>query len=115
VHSPESSETRNGNDVQQAESQQDAANGGADIAYTAVVFTLCDVDLPCVVFDGELYVQAPIQDVFDAFAAYVSESLSNLETRVSETRSTALALDGIQRSLFGAPVALTRVVRGSEQ
>lgn len=115
MHSATPDETRNGNDVQQAQSQPNAQNGSQDQPATVVFFTLCNVDLPCVVLDGALYVQAPLQDVFDAFAAYISDGLSHMENRVSETRSAALAFDGIQRSLFGAGVVVPRVVPDSEE
>lgn len=109
MHSPTPEQEGRSDNVQQAEPNPHAENDSEDQPATVVTFTICDVDLPCVVLDGTLYVQAPLQDVFDAFAAYVSDGLRHMETRISETRSAALAFDGVQRSFFGAAVVVPRV------
>jgi hypothetical protein len=81
------------------EAMRDGAEGDA------FIFTLCDVDLPAFVRNGTLYIQAPLPLVFDAFAAYISDGLSNLEARISEARSAALAPNRNGRTVHGAPVA----------
>lgn len=77
--------------IQQAESVASAADNGAVAEIHYLTVTVCDVDLPCCISNGELYVQAPFQIVLDAMCAALGEFLSDMETRVSEARRTALA------------------------
>lgn len=79
----------------------------------ALKVTLCDVDLPAFVSDGQLYVQAPLQRIFEAFAEDLSAFLGDMEVRISaETGRGALPLDRHWCPVSGAPVAIPCVVRG---
>lgn len=115
MHTPTPDEARGSDNVLAAFSLEDVADNGEDIAPTVVVFTLCDIDIPCVLRDGELYCEASLQSVFDAFAASISEGLRDLEDRVSKARGSALAFDGLQRSLFSARLVVPRVVFDREE
>lgn len=115
MYSSHTEQTGNGHNVQQAESQSHAKSDGEDSDIAVTTFTLCDVDLSIFVVGGTVYVQAPLSDVFDAFAAHVSEGLRDLEIRVSEARRPALAPNGVQRAILGKRVAESGVGGGSAQ
>lgn len=102
----------NGDVFQQAESIASAADlrQVADAHFLTVV--ICDVDVPCTISNGELYVQAPFQIVLDALQAALSEFLGDLETRISETRRTALASTDFLPHVYFKRVAGDDVVRG---
>jgi hypothetical protein len=105
-------EAGNSDDVFKAEPEQDAEAIRTDTPEAAFTIAICDVDLPAFIYRGELYVQAPIQDIFDAFAASMCGSIRHLETGISETRSAALSSAALQRVLPGFRVAERYVVSG---
>jgi hypothetical protein len=108
--------TRDSQHLLAALAQQVTEAIGADLAGGAFIVTICDVDLPAFMADGELYVQAPLPLVFDAFAAYVSDSLSALEIGISDTRRAALSSARNGRAVPGTSVVVEGVVRdGAEQ
>lgn len=78
----------------------------------ALKVTLGDVDLPAFVSDGQLYVQAPLVDIFQAFAEDISAFLRDLEVRVSaEAPRGSLPFDRYWCPVSGTPVAFPCVVR----
>ncbi len=75
------------------------------------VISLCNVDLPCRVANGTVYVQAPLESVVDAFTAAIFEMLRDLENGISEARSSALSFASFRRTLRAEGVVITNVVR----
>lgn len=106
MHSPEKP-SRRGDLIQQAQSIADAAMRSTSGTVHPFTLVICDVDVPCFITDGEVYVQAPLQIVHDALSAQMVEFLRDLEARISETRRAALASVGV----FPA-VHVTNVVSG---
>lgn len=113
MHSTPSDETRNGDQFQQAESVTDDESNRADQPRAIGSIIVCDVDLPLFLSGGVVYLQAPLQDVVDAFTTSLSEGLRDLESRISEARSAALSFDALQRELPGFGLAFRIVVPGS--
>jgi hypothetical protein len=105
-------QTRRSDDILETESVSDAEAIRTDKPEAAFTITVCDVDLPAFIYCGELYVQAPIQDIFDAFVSAMCGSIRHLETGISETRSAALSSAALQRVLPGFRVAERYVVSG---
>lgn len=87
------------------ESGEDAENYRDYGWVTACTITIGNVDLPAFVLDGLVYIQAPLPDIFEAFAEDISAFVRDLEARVSEAGGTALSLDSVGRAIFGASVA----------
>jgi hypothetical protein len=102
-----------GDILQQAQQIADAATNGTDNAYGPFTLTVCDVDLPAFIWDGDVYIQAPLQGFFDAVAACVSDSIGDLEARISEARRAALASDYFRLTLPVTRVVESVVVRDS--
>jgi len=90
VRTPEE-EARYGDVVQQAEQIAHAALDSTVTEIRPFTLIVCDVDVPCVVANGDVYVQTTLQGFHDAVSAALLEFLSSLEARISEARSTALA------------------------
>lgn len=91
----------------------DAQKNGDDRSLVTLTVTVGDVDLPAFVSDGILYVQAPLPDIFKAFAEDLSEFLSDLEVRVSDSRGTALSFDSDGRPILESFLAEPSLVRDS--
>jgi len=112
MHTPEESQGH-GDVIQQAESIAHAAADSADQPIQSFIISIFDVDLPAFLVDGQLYVQAPLQGVLDAFEATLSTRLTALEAGISEARRTALALSRDGRAISQFILDLDGVVRGS--
>lgn len=101
--------------VQPQEPRADAAEDLTVGFVTACTISIGNVDLPAFVSDGVVYIQAPLPDIFEAFAEDLSAFISDLEVRVSEAGSAALSLDRHGRAFYRAAVARTRVGGSGEQ
>lgn len=73
-----------------------------------------DADIPVDFSYGFFRIQAPLGYVLEALTAEIPEMLSNLETRISETRGATLPLVGFWDSVPGAIVVIESVVSGGE-
>lgn len=72
--------------------------------------TIGDVDLPAYISDGKLCVQAPLPDLFEAFAESLPDFVRDMEIRVSNTRGTSLSLDRDGRPIYRSWLAVTSLV-----
>jgi len=93
VHNAEDS-TRNSDLFQQAQQIADAAIDSTNRYVRTGVISVCDVDIPFVLADGDVYLQATLPEFHDAVSALMVEFLRNLEARISEARRTTLAHAG---------------------
>lgn len=112
MHTPKEP-SRDSDIVQLAQQIADAAANSEDHTISVGVVSIYDVDLPVFISDGELYVQAPLQSVFDAVSAALVDVLRDLETRVSEARSAALASPDFFPKVHFSGVVVEHVVRDS--
>jgi len=106
MHTPEESQGF-GDILQQAQQIADAATHSEVGSCRTFTLSICDVDVPCVISDGEVYVQTTLQGFHDAVSAAMVEFLGSLEARISEARRTALA-----HADFFPEVHFKRVVGG---
>jgi len=97
--------------VQQAQQIANAATDSKGEPIRAGVLTVCDVDLPIIIANGEVYVQATLPEFFDAVSAQVVDFLRDLETRISEARRAALAHADLFPTVDIERVVESRVVR----
>ena len=77
--------------------------------------TIGNTDLPAIISDGKLYVQAPLGLVFEAFAEDFSAFVRDMEIRVSTPWGAPLSLDSDGRPVSRPRVAKSRVVRRGGQ
>lgn len=77
--------------VQQAQQIAHATDDSEVGSFRPITVTICDVDLSCIITNGEVYVQTTLQGFHDALSAAMVEFLSDLEAGISEARSSALA------------------------
>lgn len=112
MHTPEES-TRLRDFVFLAQQVADAAIDSQGQPLRAGVIAICDVDIPVVIANGEVYVQAPLLSFSDAMQAAMVEFLRSLETGISEARSAALASPDFLPVVYQPRVAGADVVRGS--
>jgi len=112
VHTPEES-SRPCDVVQLAQQIANAATNREDHTVSVGVITICDVDLPFFISSGEFYVQAPLQSILDAVSASLVDFLRDLETRISETRSAALASTDFLPQIHVEGMVVEHVVRDS--
>jgi hypothetical protein len=101
--------------IQQAFALSNAEASGTSGSDGALTVTIGNVDLPAFVSDGRLYVQAPLTDVFKAFAEDISDFISDLEVGISVTRRAALSLARSRRAIHRSTMARTRVVRSGRE
>lgn len=104
--------TWGGEVVHQTFAEPNAPTLRQDRSTGAITVTIGNVDLPAFVSNGQLYVQAPLPHLFEAFAESLSEFVSDMEVRVSIAGGTTLSLDRDGRPVSGARVAKSRMVRG---
>jgi hypothetical protein len=115
VHNTPSEQARHRDRVLEALADADAKNDGKDRVSPIGSVIICDIDLPLFILNGVVYLQAPLEDVVDAFTAQISDLLSNLEGRISEARSAALSLASLQPTLLGEELALRILVSGGRE
>lgn len=72
--------------------------------------TIGDIDLPAYVSNGELYIQAPLGFVFEAFGENVSNFLRDMEVRISNPGGTTLSFDDLRRTLYRSSVDIESLV-----
>jgi hypothetical protein len=90
-----------------------AQAGGQGRLRRALKVTVGNTDLPAFLSNGELYIQAPLPSIFDAFAEDLPEFIGDLEIRVSRAGGGALPLDRHWCPVSGSPVALPCLVPDS--
>lgn len=112
MHNPEEP-TRRRDVVQQAVEIANAALDSANPIVHALTVTVCDVDIPVVVANGEVYVQATLCEFHDALSAAMVELLRHLEIGISEARRGALALACAHPELGVEAMAISHLVRDS--
>jgi len=112
MHTPQEP-SRTSDVVQLAEQIANAATNSKGHTVSTGILTICDVDLPFFIADGELYVQAPLQGILDALSSALVDFLRDLEARVSETRSAALASTDFLPQIYVQGVVVEHVVRDS--
>jgi hypothetical protein len=103
--------TWQGDIVHETEQGEDAPTIRLRRSRGALTVTVGDVDLPAFVSNGQLYIQAPLPLVFEAFAESLSDFIRDMEIGVSGAGGRSLSLDRDGRPVFGAGVAKPRVVR----
>lgn len=112
MHNPEDA-ARCRDIVQQAfEIANAAANSANPLVHTLTV-SVCDVDIPVIVANGEVYVQTTLQGFHDAMSATLVEFLRHLEIGISEARRGALAFACAHPELGLEAMAVAHLVRNS--
>lgn len=112
MHNPEE-QTRRRDVVQQAVEIANAALDSTNPLVHALTLSICDVDIPVVVANGEVYVQATLPEFHDALSAAMVELLRHLEIGISEARRGALAFACAHPELGVEAMAVAHVVRDS--
>lgn len=91
--------------VQSSVADEDAADDSEVQLIGLVDCVIGNTHVPAFIFDGEVYLQAPLRLIFEAFAEDVSEWVRDMEVRVSDSRGAALSLDRAGRTFSRPPVA----------
>jgi hypothetical protein len=112
MHTPEEPQ-RLGDILQQAQQIADAATDSEVGSVRTLTISICDVDIPCVISNGDVYVQTTLQGFCDAVQATMVEFLGSLEDRISEARRVALAHADFFPAVHFKRVAGEDVVRDS--
>lgn len=108
-------ETWAGDIVHTSESESHASNVRQGGPRANLKVTIGNVDLPAFISNGQLYVQAPLPHVFEAFAEDLSAFLRDMEVRVSVEGGAPLPLDGDGRPVHGTTMAKPRMVRSGRK
>src|SRR5689334_5452032 len=112
MHTPEEPQ-RIGDVIQQAEQIAHAAIDSEVGSVRTLTITICDVDVPCIISNGDVYVQTTLQGFCDAVQSTMVEFLRSLEDRISEARRVALAHADFFPAVHFKRVAGEDVVRDS--
>ena len=103
--------TWQGDIVHETQSEPHVATLRYDRQKRSVVVAIGNVDLPAFISNGQLYIQAPLPLLFEAFAEDVSEFIRDMEVRVSSAGGGTLSLDRDGRPVYSTRLAQSRLVR----
>jgi len=112
MHTPKEP-SRDSDVIQQAEQIANAALDSKGQPVRTGVLSICDVDLPFLVADGEVYIQTTFPEFFDAVSAAMVDFLRDMEIRISEARGAALAHAHLFPEVHLSRVVEPNVVRDS--
>ncbi len=93
------------------QSESDAESDRAYQRCGAITITIRDLDLPAFVSHGTVYIQIPLQGIFDASPSQVSADIRRMETRVSEAGRATLAPDSPAHTVLSKRMVVSRLVR----